>query len=231
MRLKHRQHPWTSCCCCRGTHKRETCNNVVTPFYMHFNKSFFVYCNCKSVTQLRSKIWQKHKAFCFCFVLFLSFFFFQLLIIVHHSAKTISILQELHAFIDLGEGQFVGNVVIQIDCLNPTQRKQRLSMIVLYYVFLVQRSTTSLHVAVVNQTALELYMCVCVCVCVELRVSFEFVTKKRGILISYPIHVFLNQTRQICSSFVSSKQSRSPGATIQKSAGMECHVVLISCEP
>ncbi len=136
----------------------------------------------------------------------------------------------------------MGNVVVQIDCLNHTQRKQRLSMIVLYYVFLVQRSTTSLHVAVVNQTALELYVCVCVCVCVcatvELKVSFEFVTrsvkiwgKKRGILISYPIHVFFNQKWQICSSFVSSKQSRSPGATIQKSAGMECHVVLISCQP
>ncbi len=54
-------------------------------------------------------------------------------------------------------------------------------MIVLYYVFLVQRRTTSLHVAVVNQTALELYMCVCVCGCVcasvELKVSFEFVTR------------------------------------------------------
>lgn len=114
------------------------------------------------------------------FVFFVSFLS-QLLIIVHHSAKTISILQELHAFIDLGEGQFVANVVVQIDCLNPTQRKQRLSIIVLYYVFLVQRCTTSLHVAVVNQTALELYVCVwmcgCVCESVELKVSFEFVTR------------------------------------------------------
>jgi hypothetical protein len=107
----------------------------------------------------------KSQSVLFCFFVFFS----QLLIIVHHSAKTISILQEFHAFIDLGEGQFVANVVVQIDCLNPTQRKQRLSMIVLYYVFLVQRSTTSLHVAVVNQTALELYVCECVCVDVCVR--------------------------------------------------------------
>jgi hypothetical protein len=46
-----------------------------------------------------------------------------LLVIVHHTAKTLCFLQEFQPFIDLGEGQFVCNVVVQIDRLQSPYGK------------------------------------------------------------------------------------------------------------